>query len=602
MAYHLEGKDIVIDGFEQGIADSQYQGIADARNVEILSSIKEASVAFTMSTATKPPVWTAKAFTAQNTGDTITVDSTSGLYDSCAFKLVTNTAGGLSTGVVYYAGNITATTFKVYLDPNQTNNVVVTSDGSGTLTTYQYGNQRSLSITSVDAYAPVSYCKYSLFSYTGMGSGTLLVDFSNYLWFLNSSNTLIFMGNIGGVGSSSTVCSGIAVWQGYLILVGGSAVDVANLTTLWSTSGPAVAWSYSWQSAGAGNANVRGRVGILVSQEDDNLYWTANAGINSLIETPGDTFDPTDAASYTLNTPAVPLPEDDRATCLAELGSQLLIGATGSNIYVWDKLSLGFNVLLNFPDTYTTAIVTVNQNAYVFAGNRGRIYITNGSSVEIYKKIPDYLTGVVSPYIIWRSAYSSRNQLYFGCQAETNALTVQTTMAGVWAIDLDSGALRMITKISNSGYTGITAMITETGNRTSLQVPAGNGLIVGWTVSTTFSIDIPSSNVYTSYEAYIDTDMIPVGTFLNPLTPAQIEWKTSAPLVSGEAVRISYRKNITDSFTLINSSTTAGAISDMYQVNFQKAQWTQLRVELSSTNSSPSYTRLTELRIRDFVK
>ena len=599
--YRLEGKDIVIDGFEQGIADTPYQGISDMRNMEIISVPKESSVTFTMASVTLPPVWNAVAFTAQNTGDTITVASTTGLYNSVALKLVTNSAGGLSTGIVYYVGDITATTFKLYLDPDRNTVVVISSDGSGTLTTYQYGNQRGLSSSAYSEYAPVSYCKLSNFQSSGVGSGTLLVDFSNYLWFLaRNGTTLIFLGNIGGVGASSTPRSGVAVWQGYVILIGNSTMDAAPLTTLWSTSGPAAVWDYGFESSGFGSASVNGRGSVIVSQEDENLYWCTNTGIASLIETPGDTFDPADPTSYTINDPAIALPVEDRALCIAELGSVLLIGATGSTMYVWDKLSLGFSYLLNLPDTYVTAIIPVNQNAYAFAGNRGRIYITNGSSIELYKKITDYITGIVSPYIIWRSAYSSRNQLYFGIQALDNSSTAQTTVAGTWAIDLASKAFRMLNKITNSGYSGFVAMITEPGNSTSLVNPSGNGLTTGWTVSTTYGVDVPSSNTYTSYESYIDTDMIPVGTFLSPFSPTQFEWKTSTPLVSGEGVKISWRKNFTDSFTQIGESTTAGVLSDLYKANFQKVQWAQFRIETKSTNSTPSRTRLTEIRLRDY--
>lgn len=611
MAYKIEGTDILINGFEQGIADTPYEGIADMRNTEIISYPKEASVAFSMSSITLPPAITGMSYTAQNSGDTITVASTTGLVPATAIFFVSTTATGITINKVYYVGNITATTFQLWLMPAlQGTPVAITGDGSGTFTVYQYGNQRAQSGT---AYAPVSYFRVSSVAENPgltMSAGILLTDWSNYVWFMPRSanstsggtvpaNTPVFLGNISGVGAASGGASAIALWQGYIFLIGASGIDVANANSLWFTNGPAVAWSYSWDTNGLGTSSVNGRGAVIVSQEDENLYWGGSLGLNSLIETPGDTFDSTDPTSYTLNAPAIALIGTEKITAVAELGKNLLIGTIGSFMYVWDKLSPGYNDLINIPDPYITMILATNQNAYVFAGNRGRIYITNGSGIDLYKKIPDYITGLVSPYIRWRSAYAEKNQIYFTFQALTNASVASDTVAGIWAIDLGSDALRLIAKLTNSGYGGTPAMVIAVAPTSSLQIPAGNGLITGWLSGSTYGLDAPSSDPYTNYETFIDTDMIPVGTYLKPFTPSQIEWKTSVPLVSGEGIKISYRTNLTSSFTQIGESTTAGALSDFYKTNFQKVQWAQFRIETKSTLTTPTLTRLTEIRVRD---
>lgn len=624
MSYRLEGKDIVLAGFDEGIAENPYKGIADMRNMEIISVPGEASVAFSMSAITLPPVMNAVAYTAQNTGDTLTVASTTGMYNGMAITLNTNTATGLSTGIVYYVGNITATTFQLWLMPAlQGAAVAVTADGSGTFTSYQYGNQRGNSGT---AYAPVSYFSVSIFQPNPgnpMGAGLLFTDWSNYVWFMPRSgsgvNKLFFLGNIGGNGASSLSVSSVAFWNNYVFTIGSTSFDVADITSLWFTDGPAIAWDYGWNAAnGHANSNVNGRGPVLVSQEDGNLYWGTNRGVSSLILTPGDTFDSTDTASYTLNEPALPITPTDRVTCMTELGPNLLIGTTSAYIYVWDKISLGFNNLLNIPDPYTSVLVATSQNAYAFSGARGKIYITNGSGIELYKKVPDYVTGVVSPYIRWRSAYVDRNQLYFSFNATDNAGTALTTVAGAWAIDLETDALRLINKITNTGYSGITSMVTGVVPGTQLNVPSGTGLINGWTVGTTYGIDIPATTPYVNYESYVETDMIPVGSYLDVFTGSQVEWKTSSPLGANgtaETIRIYYRTNINSAFTLLGTSTAIGTtmvgsdtgttanantVSDYYKVNFEKAQWVQFRVESSSNATTPTYNRLTEIRVRDW--
>lgn len=602
MAYRIEGKDIVIAGFEDGVSDSPYSGAPDMRNVELLTVPGEASVQLALAAATKPAVFNAVAYTAQNTGDTITVASTTGLYVGTAIVLAANTATGLSNGIVYYVFNIVGNTFQVRLAPASGSAVAVTGDGSGTLTTYQYGNQRGTL-----AQAPVSYWVDRTGAFSG-ANGVLLMDGSNYLWLIQTTatslpaDTLIFLGNIGGLGASSLIQSGVAIFNGYIILLGETTVgeDYARVSTLLS-SGPAIAWHYAWKNMGTNAVNAR--VGVIISKEDGNMYWTSADGVGSLIEQPNETFDPTDSTTYSITDAAIPLPETDESTCLAELGTNLLIGGRNSFVYIWDKISLGFTGLLNIPDVFITFIVAASQNAYVFAGNRGRIYITNGSGIDLYKKVPDYLTGAISPYITWQDANFSRNQLLFGFTATSNAAATLTTTSGAWAIDLDNDTLRMINKTSNSGYAGTSRMVIErpTGNSSSPTLGlVGTALSIGWFSSGTYNVDIPSTTPYTNYESYIDTEMVPVGTYLDPFTPSQIEWKTSAPIVSGEGVAIYYRTNISDAFVAIGESTTAGALSDVYQTNFQKAQWVQFRLYVKSTASSPSYTRLTEMRIRDW--
>lgn len=603
MSYIIEGKDIVISGLDEGIADTPYEGIADMRNMEIISVPGEGFVEFSQTPVTQPPTWNAIAFTAQSSGDTITVSSTTGLYIGCALKLITNSATGLSTGIVYYVFGITATTFQVRLAPAAGSAVNITVDGSGTLTTYQYGNQRG-----TGAKAPVSY-HVDRTGKLGGSNAVFVVDGSNYLWFyFNSSvdplsgNTLYFLGNIGGVGASSTIESGVVVWKDYLILFGGPVVgaDILDLDSFWST-GPVAGWTYAWQGV-VSTRNVNGRIGVLVSQEDGNVYWTSLAGLGSLIEEPGETFDPSDTATYSFTTSALLVPDTDESTCLDELGGLLLIGGRCNLVYVWDKISPGFNSLLNIPDEFTTTIVAASQNAYIFSGNRGRIYVTNGSGIELYKKVPDYVTGVITPTVVWSDANFIRNQLIFSFTASTNAGVAQNTVVGVWAIDLKTNALRLLNKVTGSGYTGTAPMVIEIPPASSGLVTGvvGTGITVGWYTGSTYVIDVPASTPYTSYESYFHSDIIPVGTYLEPFTPSQVEWKTSVPLVSGEGVRISCRPYLSGSFTQLGESTTAGAISDLYKANFQKYQWLQFLVEIKSTASTPSYARITEIRIRDW--
>jgi len=625
MAYRLEGKDIVISGFEQGIADTPYQGIADMRNIEIISVPMEGMVGFKEIAASVPPVYNAVAYTAQNAGDTITVASTAGLYNGCAIVLNTNTATGLSTGIVYYVGNITATTFQLYLMPAVIGTpVAVTADGSGTLTTYQYGRQRAVGTER----SPQGYFVDKQGAVGGGIGSIIMVDSSNYVWILfsttsgnNPANSLIFLGNIGGIGATSSI-SNVFVWKGYLFVMRGSGsntFDYAEAQDVYFT-GPAASWNYAWSSVDVSINFPK----VLLSQEDENVYFISDVGIGSLIEEPGTTFDPADSNTYTITAEALLIPGNDQGTCLGELGSNLYIGGTMSYIYVWDKVSIGFSQILTAPESFARFIIGTDQNIFIFTGNRGRIYISNGASIDLFKKIPDYVTGITNPYITWRDASYGRNQLYCGFTASSNVGTTLTSTAGAWAIDIDTRALRLLNKITNSGYSGSTNMVVQMPKSSVTSVAdsanaVGSGIVMGWNISSTsYGVDVPDDEPYQALESYIDTDMIPVGTYLNPLSPSQIEWKTSVPLGANgtaETITVYYRTNLFDSFTLLGTTTATGtsvvgsttgttttsAVSDYYQANFQKAQWVQFRVAMSSNATTPTYNRLTELRIRDFT-
>lgn len=554
--------------------------------------------------------------TVSATGGTITTSggNTIHTFNSSSNFVISNS--GLTPDTVYYVRNIVGTTFQVSLAPRSAV-VDFPADSSGTFTTYQYGDQRGIA-GSTDI-APVAYV-VDRNATNGEINGIYLTDNSNYVWGIFPSelatsqlpaNSLLFLGNIGGVATDTLSINGLAIWKDYIAILGltGGGIDIANLSDLFNL-GPASEWDYDWITGSDAGANSNNRISTLVGQ-DDILYYTTIGGVGSIIENAGETFDPTDSSTYTQNDLALAIPSFDRSTCLAELGTNLLVGGKSSFVYPWDRVSTSFTYPIVVPENYTANIIGTNQNAYIFAGNRGRIFITNGSSIDEYKKVPDYVTGQMNPYYRWRDASFARNQLYFTFDATTNSDSALTTVNMAWAIDLAKGALYGVNKITNSGYSGSTSMVVEMPPRSVNDQPAGSSLVLGWRVSNTYGVDVGSGNPYDGLEAFIDFDMIPVGTYFKPFSPSQIEWKTAAPLGgngTAETIRILYRKNLTDSFTEIGSTTIATAptensqnVSDSYQANFQKAQWIQLRVEMSSNATTPTFCRLMEVRIREWT-
>lgn len=580
------GNDIVIDGWEKGIADDPYEGIADLRNINILSTPREGSVNFASAAVTLPPVLNTTAFTCAAADNRITIATTAGFYEGMAIIINTLSGGtGLSATAgsnTFYVTNITATTFQVSVGVVYASVVDITLDGSGTLSTAQLGTPQDSTLMEGNT-----------FSVGVPQQFPLILDTSGQLWMLGNGtngttvNRLYFCGNTN---HTSTAFSGLglAYFKGYVFVFIGAAIDYITASSLYTTTGPNGNWVIAWQALTAASAGHK-----ALSATDDALYFCNSTTVGAILENAGSTFDPSSAATYTYNASALSLPSYDYAQSLAQLGTNLLVGGVLNYIYPWDRVSTSFNYPIVVAESNIKVLVSSNSNAYIFAGNRGYIYITNGANVEVFKKFPDQLSGTSNPYYAWGTALYYRNQLYFSISARTNGLTTISNFAGVWGIDLETDVLRLETSLSYGTYAGTVPVLVPSG----ISSPTGYGMYMGW-LNSTGGIDYTASTPYTNYEAYIDTDMIPVGTYFNPATNAQIEYKLSKPLVTGESLRIAWRGNLTDAFTTVATFTTVGLVADATQVNFQKQQWAQLRISLASTASSPSYNRLREIRMR----
>ncbi len=316
----------------------------------------------------------------------------------------------------------------------------------------------------------------------------------------------------------------------------------------------------------------------------------------------GVTFTITTAYDFSPN--ILPLPPNEQATCLAELGDNLMIGGINNYIYPWDRTSPNFAQPIFLAENYVYRMVTVNTNTFAFVGERGRIWVTNGSQAELWKKIPDHISGTVNPFYIWKDAIFNRDQLYFGFSVTNNTGSIINQYGGMWAVDVETKALRLLNKLSYDTYAGYaSALFAYRGDSVgAAQTSNGYGTFTGWYSGSVGGVDRGTATPYTGSQAIVVSELIPIGTFDNPTDFERIEYKLSKPLVAGESVNI-YARLIFDTSDTgfgasIVSDSTAGNFSKSGPVNFKNAQWLQLKAVTNSTASSPSYTRLTQIRIK----
>lgn len=440
---------------------------------------------------------------------------------------------------------------------------------------------------------------------------------------------------------------GLAANWGYVFVFRNYQIDLFNIAT--------ATWTVGWKTpldTSGGFAYVASLSHRAITSQNNIVYFANGNTVGSITQTPGSTFDPATAATYVFLPGALAnLPSAENVISMTELGPNLLLGGIFGFVYVWDQINqLGTSSpAIRVPESNISELVTVNTTTYIFAGFRGRIYQTNGTSAVLFKKLPDNTSGNIQPIFYFKCATTMRNELLFSIESYNNAgATIDglTAEAGIWAIDLGTNvysqntanALRYLETFSCGLNTGMTLMF----GAFILPLPgAGAGLnfVCGWNLTFTglvysgfdgFLNQIPTTNGGTpdiNGAAQVLTDLVRVGSSYTKKTFSQVEFALSKNLAAGEAILIEARSSIDGSFTVVgkttanaggyttmmggilssgvlsggtSSSNTIPCLSDVYSVNFQGFVWLQLRATLYSVGfaSSPSYVRLRDIRVR----
>ena len=614
MAYHIDPYDgsLVIDGVEKGIADNPFEGISDMRNVNIISVPDEASVQFSTQVASNPAsgaLSVASVDTALNTitlsaNADVTLDGGMAVYFSG-----TNLPAPFVVDTPYWITNLTngfkTTTF--YSDYTQTSLVDITTTGTVgnfTITPYKMATPKHFSYDNynnkywmVDSDGKVWTNKtvsglYSYWIYSGNAYSPLAGGSHN----LNGINvTGIGVGN-GLVFYQSSNSSGTNI--PYLFVFRNGLIDYTRTDNSFG-------WVYGWNPNDGTTANtafyLKTNNSTTNSHEaklipDSRVYYCDANWIGRFYQLdPTVYFVPTTKSTYVFDTTQL-LPINDIANCMEFLGTNLMVGGQKNIIYPWNRVDTKFNYPIYIGDNNIVKMLTVNTNTFILAGSRGRIYYTSGAQAQLYKKIPDHISGVPDPYFTWGGITFSKNQLYFSLKATDNSGTAIAQYGGVWAIDLDSKALRLVNKLSYGTYAGYASALISITDPTNN--PAGTGLYMGWdSGASTYGLDTSSSTPYVASQATIDSDLIPIGTFTKRRNFERIEYRLRKPLVSGESISVKYRLDFSQSYTTIFTDSTVGNFSNSFAVNFKNAQWVQFQIVLNSTASTPSYVLFREIRV-----
>lgn len=466
-----------------------------------------------------------------------------------------------------------------------------------------FADMRNLDITSIPGVAFPNYktTKASDNNITGLLKW-VVPDVGNDAYYGVDSDAKVYISSNGaswtlvsGNTTSSGDGDGIAVWKDYLFVARNSAIDVYG-----PLSGIA-AWTNSWKTLTENGTTMETAYHPMVVASDDVLYIGNRSTVASVTELT--TFAPGTAASFSYTTEALRLPSTHQIKCMAELGNRLMIGTWTSNtnvlspsvasIYPWNKINPSFDdIPIQLAEKGVHQMITVDNFLYVVAGLEGAIYRTNGSSTVKIGKLPRSITGVSAggKLVFFPGAITyHRDRIHFGVSSGADSYSG----IGVWSIDPRTGVLNYEHQISTGTTTSTSILYIS-----SLNSINSDRYTIGWRDNTTYGTDKVDTAYFTSNASYFISPLIPVGTNHYKKTLNQVEIILDRPLsVSGQSVRLSFRKNNSGAFTTINtlSYDTHGAVTSItFPAPIVDALFVQIKAEYSGT--TPVYIK--EIRIR----
>lgn len=404
--------------------------------------------------------------------------------------------------------------------------------------------------------------------------------------------------------SSSTNAhgNGLWIWKNYLFVARDAFLDVCGDGTAPGII--AANWTLGWKAI---DSDVLWHP-MLTSKNDSKLYGGAGRYIFSLDEVTGQTYTPSNAATYTWTSQALDLPTAYRIKCIEELGNSLMAGTwQGTNIYdirvadifPWDRASSSFGQPIVLDDFGVHAMKNDGNSLVILAGISGTLYGSDGVSSVVMGQLPIDLSG--GKYLEWYpgSICRYKNKIFFGVG---NGGTTAISGQGVYSLKKTGRGNIITLEHQNS-------LLTD-GSASSVKISAllpiaRDKILVGWRSSTTYGLDLTTNTSYaytTDYSGYFESPIYVVGTIDNKMGYTVLEVLFARKLATGEGVQFAYRQNSNDSWTTIKDSNgrtltltyaTLGAVSShTVNADIPATEMLQIRVSLLGNGTTPQFKTL----------
>ena len=324
--------------------------------------------------------------------------------------------------------------------------------------------------------------------------------------------------------------------------------------------------------------------GQLVVGQDDYLYTTNGNLISKLEVTASGTVGV--APTIIVNT-ALDLPDGQYTTCITEYGTKIAVGTDKGRIYTWNRQAgtLGNPGLADLPVVFNENAIyqlySYQNRLYVTAGRNGNIYISDGTNYRKLATIPfterfeiNNQTAYIQPQVTYNPnaiAISPKGNLLVG-----NVSTNGIAESAVWEIT-DSGATILAYKLATGKTSGSAIGI----GFININPQGSDQLRVGWYKGASDGID---ENTDTFANITIESPLIRVGSYNKKKSFEHIEWTLADTLATSDQIAISYRKNTSETYTLINTWTYAnlGEIASFEDIaGIADCEFIQLKITTS---------------------
>lgn len=392
-------------------------------------------------------------------------------------------------------------------------------------------------------------------------------------------------------------------YKDYIIVTGNAYTHIYG-----PVSSGAAQFFHAWNPGGGTISFTQSYRHQIVVGQDNIVYFTNGNTIGSLSSFVAGA--PGVAPTATWNSAALTLQDGHYARCMIELGKYLAIGSQGGsssadflygvgNVFFWDRSSTSFGLPSQLYENGVHQMISLGSELIAHAGSYGNLYRVTPSSSSFYKKIPFNVDGNATITAYPNAIAKVGNEVLVGTTTASDGYPSVTTH-GVWSVLNGNAYLRNVISSGNIGtnnplYIGCIVPYTNSA--------VEKNFFTGWRDGNSYGLDEISSYPYSNYTAFLESELYQVGTRRNPKTYEHLEVALAKPLVSGQYVRVSYRKNLTDNYTVIAtldySSTSVGKTTHLVKALIADAQFIQLKVELSQDNGTSTLknVQLREIRL-----
>lgn len=345
--------------------------------------------------------------------------------------------------------------------------------------------------------------------------------------------------------------------------------------------------------------------GTLLIGQDGYIYrCSGNTVYQISLTAAGSGVPPTAAIVTSLN-----LKDGQYATCIAELGYNVMIGTCGveaytdrytlpvANIYPWNRQVgiLGNAGLADFPvllnESSVNAMVSHANKLYISAGQKGNIYVSDGVNYQQIASLPYKKYNYDTNSLVYVNAMSVHQgkTLLVGLSGSNS----DVTNFGIYEIGLEGNKYPVALRKANDGSSGVT-YFGFVNSKTDTVIRAG------WWNGSSYAVDQTDGRVYSSYRGVIETQLVKTMSFYEKRSFQYIEWNLADALVSSQGLKIYYRTNTTADWTLngtwtFSSVGPVSTFSDAFPV--ADTNFIQLKIELDQGTGLTSSNNLSLISV-----